>query len=483
MPKAVVAPKKERAAKKTGAKTIHPRRRSKSILVDVIEDEALPSERFLAEKEEDLAEASSQSAGDIKSRFVRTDLDRQKEFFNDLATEIKGKTKREDKAARAAGKRSLGLYRSLVLKFVILVAVLAVAVAYFSFSQLTVNISLAGETVNDSLLLKVYDSSLATSSAAAATSSLPADPRTPVPGGIKVVNAAVNKTYPASGQTSLGEEIVGQVRIINDYNKSQSLVATTRLLTPDGKLFRIKNAVNVPAGGETSVDIYADKPAAALAIGPSSFTIPGLWVGLQSKIYAKSDQPFVFTQKLKKYVTAADLEAAAQDIGQTLVDAAKSEAGAGPAWLYLTLTAPAVKISAKAGDQADEFTAQASSQIAAVAVDQAAALKLAEAKLSLVIPDDKELTGFSAADITYSLDSYDAASQTATVRASFSGTMILKSDAAVVDPKQLINLDADQIGTYLKSQPEIKDYQLKFFPSFIKKAPSLVDRIKIVVNE
>jgi hypothetical protein len=491
---AAAAPKRGRAERKPVTKTLRPRQRTKSILVDVIEDEALPSEKFLGETEEALAAASDKKAGGVKADYAgrgRRDyddnagLDRQKEFFSDLASEIKTKDKRGNKDDKAARKRSLGLYRRLVIKFVILVAVLGAAVAYFSFSKLTIAVSLKGETISDILLFKVSDPNVSVTAAAATATAaiLQNDPRETVPGTIKEVSPSVTKTYAASGETYLGEEIAGRVRIINNYNKSQALVATTRLLSPDGKLFRIKNAVNVPAGGEVSVDIYADKPAAGLATGPTTFTIPGLWLGLQDKIYAKNDETFAFTKKVKKYITANDLEAAAKDIGETLINTAKAEAGGGQNWLYLTLASPAVTIDAKAGDQKDGFTAKAAGKIVAVAVDGEQALKLAAAKLNLIIPDDKELTSFKAENISYSLDNYDAASKTATVKAMFNGTMVLKSDAEVINPKQLINLSAEQIGTYLKGQPEIKDYELKFFPAFIKKAPSLVDRIKIEVNK
>ncbi len=85
----------------------------------------------------------------------------------------------------------------------------------------------------------------------------------------------------------------GTVRIVNHYAKSQTLVKTTRLLTSDGKLYRIDKQVVIPSGGEASVGVYADQVGAAFAIGPTKFTIPGLWIDLQKLIYAVSDQPFL----------------------------------------------------------------------------------------------------------------------------------------------------------------------------------------------
>ena len=474
--------------KKPALRTIRPKRKTKSILVDVIEDEPAeglsfdPTMSGIADR--DRIEETPVSEAELEN------LDRQKEFFSGLASEMKGHDHRAGgpaKEAKTAKKgRSVGLYRRLVIKFVILVLALAAVVAYFSFSQLTVTISLKGENINDSLLLKVADAAANTASTTAATVG-ENDPREAVSGSIKEVSASVQRTYPATGETYLGEEISGQVRIINNYNKNQPLVATTRLLSPDNKLFRIKEAVNVPAGGEVAVGIYADKPSAVLALDPTTFTIPGLWVGLQDKIYAKSDAKFAYSQKVKKYVNVSDLEWATTDITDALLRTAKEQASAGsPAdsnWLYAGGDSPAISFSAKKGSQQDQFTAQASGKIIAIYFPKEQAAKLAAAKLNLIIPDDKELTEFKPENIVYSLENYDAPTRTATVKASFSGIMVLKRDAQVINPQQLVNLSADQIATYLKAQPEVKDFSLSFSPAFIKKAPSLVDRIKIVIKK
>ena len=474
--------KKPRTTKKPATKIARLSKKTKSVLVDVIEDEPLLAEAAI--RPESFFQVRATSHEDNQ------EIDSQKKFFSDLVSEIKAKgedpAKKEKNSKSDKSARSLGLYRRLVIKFVILVVILAAAVAYFSFSQLTINLSLKGEAVNDNLLLKVTNTASAQSTSTPQVSDQ-TDPREVIGGEIKAVTTNVSRSYAASGETYLGEEVVGKVRLINDYNKNQALVATTRILSQDGKLFRLKNAVNVPAGGEVSVDIYADKPAADLAIEPTTFTIPGLWLGLQDKIYAKSDEKFIYTQKVKKYVNVSDLERATKDITDVLLKTAKEQAGAGLAagnnWLYLAGDSPTVKIDAKNGSQQAEFTAQASGRIIAVYFSKDQAAKLAAAKLNLLIPDDKELLEFKPENISYSLEDYDAASDSATVKAVFNGVMILKGDSEVINPKQLVNLTADQIVTYLKSRPEIKDYTLNFSPGFLKKAPSLADRIKIIINK
>ena len=541
-------PKTKKTVKKSGSGSgsnaaAASRKKAKPVIVDVIEDELtdfssssafsqepflpLPSSRQPAEKK------TRKSRNFIEEEYIEDeeddsadDLDQQKKFFSELVSEIKTKTelkaglgdfgKDGPESGQERGKSgnnksldsdrrsrpSVGLYRRFVIKFLILLGILAVAIFYFFFSKLTIFVTPSGETINDSLLLKVEAAAggslgqAADESAAGDDQTVSADdisqvsltdPRTEIAGEIKKITTSVEQAFPASGEEFTGEDIVGQVRLINNYNKDQALVATTRLLSPDNKLFRLKKAVNIPAGGEVTAEIYVEKPNADLAIGPTTFTIPGLWLGLQDKIYARSDTAFVFEKKIKKYVKSSDIERAVKEINEILLKKAKEEISASlnqnQAWLYNTSNPATVTVEANAGEEKDEFLVKATGQIAAVSFDKEEAARLASAKLNILVPDNKELIDFQPEDIIYNLEDYNSSAESATIKASFSGTMVLKSDAEVVNREQLVNLTADQIGTYLKSQPEIKEYRLKFSPSFIKKAPRLVDRIKVVVSE
>lgn len=81
----------------------------------------------------------------------------------------------------------------------------------------------------------------------------------------------------------------GEVRLINTSGTDQSLVATTRLLSEGGVLFRLRDAVTVSAGDEAVAVVYADQPGASGDIGPSAFSIPGLPEARQAEVYGVSD--------------------------------------------------------------------------------------------------------------------------------------------------------------------------------------------------
>ena len=484
---------KKRPAKE---KVLSEKKKALPVIIDVIEDEDEDEEKnesFFPElpesnKDEDILSLIGKKNDSEESS---SGIDQQKKFFSELITEIKDKNPNlkskegdydDSEQEKKRSSKSVNLYRRLVWRFIALTAVLLLIVFYFSFSKLTIIVSPKGETINDNILLKV-------SSANNIASSSNVDPgtdfRESISGTVNEVAVSGEKIFQASGEEFIGEEIAGKVKIINNSAKAQALVAKTRILSPDNKLFRIKEAVNVPAGGEEEVDIYADKPSEDLAISATSFTIPGLWLGLQDKIYAKSSDDFVYRQKVKKYIKASDIEQATNEMNNILLDQAKQnqeKISKDQEMLYETLNPANLDINAKAGDAKDSFTVKASGSLVAVIFSKTDVAKLTSAKLNLLVPDDKNLVDYNPENITYTFDNYDPKTGTATIRANFSGTMVLKSDTEIIDKKQLVNLNRQQLENYLKTFPEIKSYELKFFPSFISHAPRLPEGISIEIK-
>ena len=97
--------------------------------------------------------------------------------------------------------------------------------------------------------------------------------------------------YPMSGSFASGEKrsienkATGTVVVFNKSSKDpQVLIASTRLESPEGKIYRIPSTVIIPGtkieGGKTipgskEVNVVADKPGAEYNIGLTDFTIPG----------------------------------------------------------------------------------------------------------------------------------------------------------------------------------------------------------------
>ncbi len=115
----------------------------------------------------------------------------------------------------------------------------------------------------------------------------------------------IQKTYPASEQKRITKKATGMVTLFNEYSSApQKLVASTRLETPDKRIYRLDEGVVIPGAkieagkiipSSVTVAVTANKPGGEYNIGPvEKFVIPGF---RESRLpqydgfYGKSDLP------------------------------------------------------------------------------------------------------------------------------------------------------------------------------------------------
>ncbi len=379
-------------------------------------------------------------------------------------------------------RRSVGLYRKIAISFMVLTLVLVAVIFYFTFVSVTIILVPNQERISNNMIFTVSGADSGTAGTDAAI----------IPGTVEQIQISHEGTYPATGEEIIGQEAVGEVTIINSYTKNQPLVATTRLLSSDGKLFRLKTTVNVPAGGSAQALIYADEPSPEMAIGPSKFTIPGLWAGLQDKIYAESANDIVYQQKVKKHIAAEDIENAVRDMKQTLLALVQQEVS--DAYKDYSQTKYKIdensiisQVSGKAGDEVEDFPVSMKANVVVVAFDGEAAANMTRQKFLSALPSNKELISFDDANIIYSLNSFDYVEGEATMNATFEGKVSLKDNTEIVDLDAIKGLNASQLDLYLSDLKEIAGYEIRFSPSFLpgflKRVPRLVDRIKVEIKK
>ncbi|MEK7194430.1 MAG: hypothetical protein AAB660_01965 [Patescibacteria group bacterium] len=93
----------------------------------------------------------------------------------------------------------------------------------------------------------------------------------------------------ATGEETVSTKAMGQVVIYNEQGVAQQLVKSTRLETPEKKIFRITENVTVPAKGSLEVTAVADEAGATHNIGLTDFTLPGLKGGPKFEaVFARS---------------------------------------------------------------------------------------------------------------------------------------------------------------------------------------------------
>jgi phosphoribosyl-ATP pyrophosphohydrolase len=458
---------------------------AQAITIDVITDDE--DVLYQDEASQDLTE----SGEDDLEYQDNSDFDVQKKFFSDLVSEMKDKkdvntnipqsTSAPLQKSPAVSKKanSLNLYKRIVLRSGFLTFLLLLIAAYFLLPSLKISIQPSFEATADTISFSVSSGETKVDSVIASNSRN-------LSGEVQFITLTAEKVYESSGEELLGQEVVGEVTLHNEYSRAQPLVANTRLLSSDNKLYRLRESVNIPAGETVKVKVYADQVSQEMAIGPSRFSIPGLWLGLQDRIYATSEKPFEYKHQIKAYVKQADIDQAMIDIKNTLAKKAEVTIGALTAndqniAYLLDDDQLKIDINTKLGEETTEFIVAAENELVLAFFPKKEAENLIKAKLSFLLTDDKRVTGFDPNNIIYRLEGYDREAQSASVNAAFKANMTLRTDAQIIDRRQLVGLNQEQIAEYLKSFPEIDSYRLEFFPAFIKTAPSIPDRIKVNV--
>jgi len=373
--------------------------------------------------------------------------------------------------------RPISIYRKIAITFIVLTLLLAAAVVYFSIVSVKIVIIPNKERVASNLEITVKD---AQSQAAISENA--------ISGLVEKVPVSAEKIFAAQGKEVSGAQITGAVVIYNNTTSNQPLIKTTRLLTEDGKLFRLKEGVTVPAKGKVeNISIYADQVTKEMAIAPAKFIIPGLNKVKQDLIYAESLEAFKYEETGDTLVSADDLAQAQESLKAELAGKLQELVGSSKYKSYDNViykiddSQTTFNPSAKQGDKVKEFKMSAAANAAIVAFNSSDIAALARQKVSELLPDDKQLESFDKNNFQYSVDSYDLSEGTALLKLDVAAQMILKEGTEIIKADRLVGLNRQQLDDYLSSLREVAGYEIKFTPNWISKVPSLLDHIKVEV--
>jgi hypothetical protein len=376
--------------------------------------------------------------------------------------------------APSANNVSVRLYKRIALTFVGLTLVLLGVVLAATLSRATVTVTAKAVPVKAETKVSV-----ASDTKTAET----------VRGLVVATTISDEKVItPAGTGTVVTGKAGGTVLLVNKRASAQSLVATTRLLSKDGVLFRLVKAVNIPANGELKdVAVIADQPGSSSEIGPTSFTIPGLPADLQKLVYAFSEKPMTGGVTTQKLVTQADIDQGYSALKDELVKRGEAALAAQAAGKGLTGTATLVKedarsTSVKAGDSAASFTVLMKVTVTAVFYDKEKLDNLSLAALGANLPADMDLGSNDALSAQVTVQNADPVAGTATLSAISAGQAVITGSSAVLDRSRVVGLDADTIKAYLRSFDSVSDVDVKFSPFWVSRAPTDKNHIQIIVK-
>lgn len=375
-------------------------------------------------------------------------------------------------APSAAPDPSLRLYRRIAFGFVALVTVVLAVVLFLSSMTVTIRITPKPETITAQWIQEIAP-----------------EPSTEgiLRGVVRSQTISKAETVTPSGGDvkDVPGKAIGTVTLINESTHTQPLVATTRLLTPEGILFRLDRAVTIPAGGQTTASVTADQPGAAGDIGPSRFIIPGLPTVMQKQIYAESDAPMTGGIRRVRTITQEDLDAAAASLRERVIaDVRPALEADAPIVSSLFVVSEVLKqiSDTKPGEESGAFTIAMDLQVYGIWVDTAQLKRLQEAKLYERVSRGQELLLPRTWQETLAWDVETVRSDgSARTRLSQTAQAVVSPMHSDVAPERFVGKTQDEIRTQLLSSGIAADASVMFFPPWLPRAPHLLDHIDVVI--
>ncbi len=292
-----------------------------------------------------------------------------------------------------------------------------------------------------------------------------------------------SETYYTTRSKTVEGSTTGEAIVYNKSNIPQPLVKTTRLLTPQSELFRLSEDIKVPANGQITAKIYPDKPGAA--IGPGQFTIPGLSAARQKFVYAENTKAISGSARQVKILTEEDIAAAQANYLEKARQAFLDDKNTGDAWLnqkIIITSMPATAVSHQAGDETEEYKISGQNNITYLLFNREELEDLINKEIGgkIDLTSEKVLTVNKEPVIT--VLSHNPAQGTAQLSVAQEVAVTLESNSEKLAVSNFMGKNKADIERYLLGLNHVAGVEINFTPKWTRSAPSVADKIKIVVK-
>ena len=370
------------------------------------------------------------------------------------------------------------VYKKVIVASIVLVVILAGVIIHFSFSQAFVSILPKYNEHDISFSAQIVDPS---------KSDLNTDEKNYLIG--RKLETVISKTaeFNSPKTSTLSDRASSEVTIINNYTKDQILIATTRLLSPDNKLFRIVESVTIPAGEQVKILAKADAEGDEYLIEPTKFIIPGLWDGLQDKIYAESTETMKYQEEKNSLITNEIIDNALVSLRNQIIEQAMAEFEAHSiSDEYVNQDALIAKevrqnISAEAGDNIESFTVELELMIQTITYDEQKLLSKIENDINTLSEQNQGLINFSNDNIIVSIEEKEE--NTDGIIGDIKGKYKIRLANPNINLEQLKGKTIEQGVGYLNNLSGVESASIKLTPFWLKNIPTLDNHIKIILNK
>jgi hypothetical protein len=308
---------------------------------------------------------------------------------------------------------------------------------------------------------------------------------------------SLTRLFPATGTSTEQGRAKGTIRVFNGFSTfPQKLVAQTRFLSEDGKLFRSPEAVVIPAGrmegssivaGSLDVEVVAAESGEEYNVGPSNFSLPGLFGHpAYTTITGKSLEPMTGGSKTEVLVvTEADLNAARDAlVAELQQDVRESLESKVPEGMVLLGDAVDLQVAQafspiKAGAPLDNFNFSAKVQGVAIVFSRADVESAAQA-LAAELAEAGENIAEQSISIGY--EDVDMNMSTQSLSFDMKVSLPLYRD---IDPMEfkgrLAGLSKDEAALFLSEDSSLQKAEILLFPFWLEYLPQDPNKVEIAV--
>lgn len=317
-----------------------------------------------------------------------------------------------------------------------------------------------------------------------------------LPARIFETEESFSQEFPATGKVKKEEKARGIVRIFNNFDRDQILVANTRLRPPTEKFkipleenenpwFRTTERVIVPAKGYVDVKVIADSPGEKYNIEPSTFSIPGLIGTPQyTLVYGKSSEPMK-GGKIGEVpqIIREDLENAEKtltkkienEIIKILEKKVPKEFEILPETLNLEFLEK--KSLAQPGEEKEKFVFQIKAKAKIIGFKKEDIKNFALEYILGEISSDKEVLKESL-KINWKTKNFDFEAGKVNILLDFSIETYPKLNLGDLK-RALAGLSAEEAKVFLERQEGIKEATIQIFPFWVREITKDLKRIEI----
>ncbi len=363
--------------------------------------------------------------------------------------------------------KRLKVLRTGLLAAVILALLLTFIVPTFAFARATVTVSLQAEQI--ALEVPITFSVRGQS---------PNDAGAVVPAKTIEIDKPVAVEQPATGTKQSGNA-TGTITISNRLATPQGLIARTRFVSPDGKVYRIQSSVTVPGRGSVRATAIADDPGDAgnLAAG-ATLTLAAI---PNSAVTASADTAITGTTAGGATVVSAD------DVERAKAALAKKAAGEGLADAkgklavgykldeqVVAANVTAANPNPPVGTDAAKFTVSGTVHVTYFTYEETTLDRALKSNLQGKVPPGSELTETTSQTFTPGTSSADTISGTVKVTGATAPTLAKEELKQKVAGKT-----AEEAAVALRDSETTQEATVALSPFWIRHVPKSTKKIII----